>query len=70
MIFLLFFAHSFYPQWCCGSQDCRPIPCSEIVIEDGVAVFPSPDQRCHACVHLGAGGYHHLFCVFVPEVVS
>jgi len=66
----LILVHSWYPTWCCGSQDCHPVPCSEITIAEGTAVLPSPDQSCHACVHLGSGGYQHLYCVFVPPAIS
>jgi len=63
--------HSWYPQWCCGSQDCHPVPCSEITItKDTVAVLQSLDEQCHACDHLGTGGFHHRYCVFIPQAVS
>jgi len=70
LIIILLLVHSWYPAWCCGSGDCHPVPCSEITVDDGTAVFSSPDGLCHACVHLGTGGYRHLYCVFVPKVVS
>ena len=51
-------AHSWYPHYCCHDNDCKPVPCKELVetphglLWRGVVVFndtqvkPSQDQFC------------------------
>src|SRR5262249_36438702 len=54
--------HSWYPHDCCHDNDCKPVPCGELIemrhslMWRGVVVFnetqvkPSRDQFCHVCV--------------------
>lgn len=78
----LLFVHSWYPQACCGGQDCRPVPCAEIrPIPSGwiwhgvefsrLVMKPSPDGACHVCVSnnsMGANGNPFGLCIFLrPE---
>jgi len=70
LLIAIILAHSWYPSWCCGGADCHPVPCAEIIISKDTPVLTSQDERCHACEHLGTGGYHHTYCVFIPKVVS
>ncbi len=53
-----------YPFSCCGGQDCKPVPCDELVEQDNGwweylpthtpfpphVVQPSQDRFCHICV--------------------
>ena len=53
-----------YPPACCGGQDCKSVPCTDLV-EDGTGwlyipggnrfnqdqVHPSQDRHCHICVN-------------------
>ena len=73
-------AHSWYPLACCGSMDCFPIACDQLVetvsgwlyVPTGnlfkrEQVQPSQDHHCHLC--LGRGIDHHSICAFiVPNV--
>jgi hypothetical protein len=72
-------AHSWYPQSCCHNNDCRPVPCGELVemryglMRRGVVVFnetmvkPSQDQFCHVCVKEQIDMVPYVpLCVFVP----
>lgn len=58
-------AHNWYPSACCGQQDCKPVPCDELVEDrDGwlyiptgnhftpFQVQPSQDRYCHVCLGL------------------
>lgn len=58
-------AHSWYPSECCGQQDCKPVPCDQLVEDrDGwlylptgnrfapLQVQPSWDRYCHVCLGL------------------
>lgn len=73
------FAHSWYPFGCCGDQDCRPVPCEELVEDkDGwlyvptgnhfhpTQVSPSQDRHCHVC--LGRPDGRSLCAFIVPSV--
>jgi hypothetical protein len=69
-------AHSWYPPACCGSMDCFPVACDQLV-ETGSGWFyvptgnlfgreqvqPSQDHHCHVC--LGRGGDHRSICAFI-----
>ena len=65
-----------YPMACCGDQDCRPVPCDEIVeVEHGYdwqgTVFTrdrvrmSQDTTCHVCLH---GERRMPICIFILPV--
>jgi hypothetical protein len=73
-------AHSWYPQWCCGGQDCRKVdkidflPDGDMIMHVGyieVAVRsnfpkqPSQDANAHVCVSIATGTYRPV-CVFMP----
>lgn len=69
---LTIFVHSWYPSNCCSGNDCRPVPCKELIVQDNGNVkyknmeFSkeqkkySPDGLCHVC--------HTTYpiCVFFP----
>jgi hypothetical protein len=73
------YAHSWYPHDCCHGQDCRPVPCDELVetryglMWRGVVLFsetqvrPSLDQFCHVCAKEQKGTIipYLPLCVFV-----
>lgn len=72
---LYMLVHSWYPQYCCHEQHCKPISCNEIIetstdyIWNGVHfsvvnVYPSLDAMCHACIQQGAGFVNGL-CLFI-----
>src|SRR5215475_3468902 len=54
--------HSWYPHNCCHDNDCKPVPCNELIqTRDGLTwrgvvyfanhmVKPSQVQACHVCV--------------------
>jgi hypothetical protein len=74
MIFaLIILIHSWYPTDCCGEGDCQPVPCEEIhALPNGTYEYkgirfdsatPSPDERCHACIHNSMEGV----CLFINE---
>jgi hypothetical protein len=60
---LLQMAHSWYPHECCSENDCKPVPCDEIMPQkDGSYLFrgmtfekekvkipPAGITGCHAC---------------------
>jgi hypothetical protein len=62
-LFVLFLAHSFYSQACCGGSHCHPVPCEEVIelpdggvnyhnaVFDKIHVHPSEDARCHVCMN-------------------
>jgi hypothetical protein len=74
-------AHSWYPQRCCGGEDCRKVDRIE-TLEDGDLLFhagsisvvvpaefmrlPSPDNDTHVCVYQIGNGEYRPRCVFVP----
>ncbi len=74
-------AHSWYPQRCCGGQDCRKVDSIE-TLEDGDLLFhagsisvvvpaefmrlPSQDNDTHVCVYQIGNGEYRPRCVFVP----
>ena len=52
-------AHDWYPNSCCGGNDCKPVPCDEIhTLPQGYSwqgfkwptAQPSPDGACHVCI--------------------
>jgi len=68
-------AHEWYPNICCGDQDCHPVPCDQLVEDkagwlylptgnhfEGTQVKPSQDRFCHVC--LGVSDKRSL-CAFV-----
>jgi hypothetical protein len=73
------YSHSWYPQDCCRGQDCRPVPCDELVetryglMWRGTVLFnetqvrPSLDQFCHVCAKEEQGAIipYLPLCVFV-----
>ena len=74
--YLIVKIHSWYPQECCSGNDCKPVPCGDILpIEGGYMwngltflnkiVKSSPDGLCHVC-HLG----ERTFCLFLPLGLS
>ena len=56
-------AHEWYAKQCCGGNDCRPVPCEELVeLGNGdwkwqvytfkrEQVHSSHDSKCHICIH-------------------
>jgi hypothetical protein len=75
------YAHSWYPERCCGGKDCRRVDSIEF-LPDGAMLMragsmevfvpsdfvqePSPDSDAHVCaVSSGTGGYVPV-CVFMP----
>jgi hypothetical protein len=75
------FAHSWYPEKCCGGQDCHmvdridPLPDGDEMFHAGaisVVVpiefkrLPSQDNRIHVCVYTVRSGEYRPRCVFVP----
>ncbi len=57
--------HNWYPSQCCGQQDCRPVPCDQLVEDRNGWLFiptgnrftplqvkPSEDRYCHVCLGL------------------
>lgn len=69
------FAHGWYPWACCGDQDCKPVPCDQLVEDaDGwlyvptgnhftpYQIQPSQDRYCHVC--LGVSDKRSL-CAFI-----
>ena len=71
-------AHSWYPQACCGGEDCKPVPCAEIVaLEHGwmwnkifferSVLHPSEDGGCHVCINRNNTAFPGT-CIFLrPE---
>lgn len=71
---LLIKVHSWYPQHCCSDQDCKPVPCDQLIeaangsfVWEGLTflknqVYPSLDQFCHVC-HVGTTTY----CAFIQN---
>ena len=63
-LFLLI--HSWYPTYCCSGQDCRPVPCDQLIEQqDGTVLYqgikflantihPSQDALCHVCYTLSS----------------
>ena len=61
---LLLQVHGWYSSSCCGGEDCRPVPCDQLVEDrDGrwlylptrnifrrEQVHPSQDRHCHVCL--------------------
>jgi hypothetical protein len=71
---LIILAHSFYSDACCSGNDCRPVPCDQIVsIPDGwkwhditfhkAMLRIAPDGGCHVCVAAGP------VCIYLPPRV-
>ena len=71
--------HSWYPRDRCHDNDCKPVPCGELIemrhglMWRGVVVFnetqvkPSRDQFCHVCVKEQIDMVPYVpLCVFVP----
>jgi hypothetical protein len=67
-------AHSWYPVSCCHDQDCKRVPCDELVeTQDGYrygevtfsksAEKPSQDRWCHVCISKAGNG----LCVFTLQ---
>jgi hypothetical protein len=72
-------AHSRYPHNCCHDNDCKPMPCNELIqTRDGLTwrglvyfadhmVKPSQDQFCYVCVKEQVDMMPYVpLCVFVP----
>ena len=77
-------AHSWYPKECCSDEDCRPVPCDEL-IESGYGLtwrgkvffnerqtHASLDNRCHVCIRSYVGFFVPSvpICVFIPSPTS
>jgi hypothetical protein len=74
-------AHSWYPEKCCGGQDCHKVDRIER-LPDGDSIFyagsitvvvaaeflrlPSEDNDTHICVYRINNGEYRPRCVFVP----
>jgi hypothetical protein len=71
--------HSWCPHVCCQDNDCKPVPCNELIqTRDGLTwrglvyfsghmVMPSQDQFCHVCVEEYVDMVPYVpLCVFVP----
>jgi hypothetical protein len=73
-------AHSWYPQRCCGGQDCRKIDkidflpdggmvmhvgYMEVVVPRNFVLEVSEDADAHVCVSIATGTYRPV-CVFMP----
>jgi hypothetical protein len=74
---LLIYAHAWYSTQCCGSKDCKPVPCDAIQWRgeyvwygpDRVrpaAIQSSPDSQCHVCVNTSRFIPDRMLCVFMP----
>lgn len=73
-ISLITLVHSWYPPECCSGQDCKPVPCDQLVemgngdwkFEDKVfskeKIRLSEDQYCHVCIHPFSG---NPLCAFI-----
>ncbi len=74
-------AHSWYPEKCCGGQDCRKVDSIEklpdgymlfragpisVVVSDEFMRLPSPDNDTHICVYQVRSNEYRPRCVFVP----
>jgi hypothetical protein len=76
-------AHSWYPKECCSDNDCRPVPCAELikgkqglnwrgrVIFGEMQIHASLDDLCHVCVtpYVGYVSYAPI-CVFIPNATN
>jgi hypothetical protein len=74
-------AHSWYPDKCCGGQDCKVVDSIDL-LPDGDQLFhagpisvvvpaefkrlPSQDNNVHVCVYRIGSGEYRPRCVFVP----
>jgi hypothetical protein len=73
-------AHSWYPQPCCGGQDCRKVDKIDflpdgdmvmhvgwmaIVVPHNFARQPSQDADAHVCISFATGTFRPV-CVFMP----
>ena len=73
-------AHSWYPQRCCGGQDCRRVDkidflpdgamvmhvgYMEVVVPRNFVTQPSEDMDAHVCVSIATGTFRPV-CVFMP----
>ena len=76
-------AHSWYPRECCSDNDCRPVPCEELIESRygltwrGQVIFnerqthASLDDRCHVCItSYGFFAPNVPVCVFIPSPTS
>lgn len=74
----LLLIHSWYPQSCCGGNECEQVPCDSITeTKDGYEwhgltfnqyqVHPSLDQFCHACAGhtLDMQNRRYPHCLFI-----
>lgn len=76
-------AHSWYPSSCCSGQDCKPIPCDQLVENSHGWVYlptgnefnpsqvhPSQDKDCHVCIGWAVGSTAKLSrCAFIQQGV-
>lgn len=73
-------AHSWYPQRCCGGQECRKVDkidflpngdmvmhvgWMEVVVPRNFAKQPSQDADAHVCISFATGTFRPV-CVFMP----
>ena len=73
-------AHSWYPQRCCGGQECRRVDkidflpdgdmvmhvgYMQVVVPRNFVTQPSEDMDAHVCVSIATGTFRPV-CVFMP----
>jgi hypothetical protein len=76
-------AHSWYPKECCSDNDCRPVPCAELVrgkyglgwrdrvFFSEMQIHDSLDDLCHVCVTTYVGYVSYVpICAFIPRATS
>lgn len=83
LISFVVLAHSWYDPTCCGGDDCRPVPATELIeIEEGkwkhlptgaifkkVQVHPSKDGRFHVCIGNKNHDRGRPYCVYIVQGV-
>jgi len=73
-------AHSWYPERCCGGQECRKVDkidflpsgdmvmhvgWMEVVVPRNFVKQPSQDADAHVCISFATGTFRPV-CVFIP----
>jgi hypothetical protein len=69
-------ADSWYPETCCGGQNCHPVACDEISEHDDgyhwrnlvflrEQVQPTQDRDCHVCHSMTNGKPSLPHCIFI-----
>jgi hypothetical protein len=78
---IIYLAHGWYSQSCCGDFHCHPVPCDQLVETDSgswkylprhlefyaAQVWPSQDRYCHICSARGPDGKERPLCAYIQQ---